>query len=433
MIQDAVEAGIAVLSGIDGQLFEFVHNGDVVSLDPQKLEIRTRIRVDALGRPNRMRVDLDAVQENTRRVCKLIGPSTRVMASLKANAYGHGALEVARAAILGGAQGLATGDPGSAAAIRCDGFDGTILVYAGANIGPAELEVASDAGLALTIQDEVSAERICRAGSRPIDVFIKIDVGHLRLGVEPQQAHILARQITCGGAARLVGVLTHLYDPGTSVDYLQEQLDRFSSAMDGLERNGLLPECRIAASSGPLISHGKLRFDPRLNWVDPGRLLLGIARPSSPEAGVYRPAFTSLKSELIQVKAIEQMPQPGHAPFDVHPGMKIGIVPIGRADGYHAIHPGHALVRGRPAKVLAVWIEHTAIDLTGIEADPGDTVTLYDSQAGSTIAMADALAVHANLRPVDLSLSLGRSVTREYLCARRAETAPGRVIGEAAR
>ena len=94
--------------------------------------------------------------------------------------------------------------------------------------------------------------------------------------------------------------------------------------------------------------------------------------------------------------------------------MTIGIVPIGRSDGYGEINPGQVIVRGTLAPVLAVWIEHLAVDLTGIAAATGDEVVLYAAQGELLMGMAEIRAARPGLRPEDVAISMGPSVRRDY-------------------
>lgn len=364
------------------------------------------------GRPNRMVVDLDAVTENCRLVRALVGPAVHVIASVKAQAYGHGAVEVAWAAVRGGAIGAAVGEVDTGLALRRAGLRGTILVYPGVAISSQTLAVTRSAGLTLTVQDFDAARNLAAAGAEGVEAFIKVDVGHMRLGVPPKDIAGLAEVVVRAGV-KVTGVMTHMFDAGLNVQWMQCQLDRFSTALDALEATGPLPAHRVAASTAILMRHDALRFDPRLNTVDPGRFLVGAVAPNDSVLGC-RAAFTRLTSELIQIKTFDDAPATGLEPFAYRPGMTVGIAPIGRSDGYADINPGQVIVRGRLAPVLAVWTEHLAVDLSGISAATGDEIVLYGAQGSLRIGMADIRAARPGLRPVDLAMSIRPSVRRDY-------------------
>jgi alanine racemase len=96
--------------------------------------------------------------------------------------------------------------------------------------------------------------------------------------------------------------------------------------------------------------------------------------------------------------------------------MRLGVLPIGRADGFAAFHAGRVLVRGRSSPVLMIWTEHTAIDLTdNPAAKAGDEAVIYGTQGLATITVQDVLKMHRDRREHDLALSLAPSVKREYL------------------
>jgi alanine racemase len=140
--------------------------------------------------------------------------------------------------------------------------------------------------------------------------------------------------------------------------------------------------------------------------------------------GEVKPALEQITSQLVQVRQVSRAAYVDDGPFPISPGMRVGILPIGRADGLPWIGAGHVLVGGRRARILRSWTEHTAVDLTDLRsAAPGQEAVLYGAQGGSTITIGDIAAVNPGTSTtVDLGVSLRSSVLRSYQGAR---TQPG--------
>jgi alanine racemase len=368
------------------------------------------------SRPNKAVVNLDAVRLNTRTVLRSVQPAA-VLAAVKADAYGHGAFEVARAAIEAGAIGAATGDLETALRLRQGGLRGMILVFPGPVFTEADLGTAASANLTLTAHDAATAEYWSNSCPAPLEVFIKVSLGLERLGLSPEDASSVARLIRNSTRLTLTGVLGHLHAPGDArKEYVQWQLDRFAVALDSLAAGGPAPVHRIVAASSALRRQAGLRFDQRLTAVDPGGILLGSGPPEHGALSQVKPALEQIASRLVQVRRVSRASYDDEGPFPLSPGMRVGILPIGRADGLPSIGAGHVLVGGRPARILRIWTEHTAIDLTDLpSAEPGQEAVLFGAQEEGAITVADVAAVNPGSNStVDIGVSLSHSVPRIY-------------------
>lgn len=184
---------------------------------------------------------------------------------------------------------------------------------------------------------------------------------------------------------------------------------------------GPAPVHRIVAASSALRRQAALRFDRRLTAVDPGSILLGSAPPEHGLLSEVKPALEQISRQLVQVRHVSRAAYADDGPFPISPGMRIGILPIGRADGRPWIGAGHVLVGGRRARILRSWTEHTAVDLTDVSsAAPGQKAVLYGAKGGSTITIGDTAAANPGTSStVDLGVSLRSSVPRSYQGARR--------------
>jgi alanine racemase len=378
------------------------------------------VRPTSATRPNQAVINLDAIRFNTRAVLSSVEPAA-VLAAVKADAYGHGAFEVARAAIEAGAIGAATSDLETAVRLRQSGLEGMILVFPGPVFTAADLEAAASASVTLTAHDAATAEYWSQSCRASLEVFIKISLGLERLGVAPEEVPSVARQVRSSACLTLTGVLGHLHAPGDArAEYIQWQLDRFGLSLDAVAASGPLPVHRIVAASAGLRRQAALRFDQRLTAVDPGSILLGSAPPEHGLLSEVKPALEQISSQLVQVRQASRPAYADDGPFPISPGMRVGILPIGRADGLPWIGAGHVLVGGERARILRSWTEHTAVDLTDLpSAAPGQDAVLFGAQGGSTITIGDIAAVNPGISTtVELGVSLRSSVPRSYYATR---------------
>jgi alanine racemase len=155
------------------------------------------------------------------------------------------------------------------------------------------------------------------------------------------------------------------------------------------------------------VYYDALRFDPRLNTVDPGRLLLGV--PPSTSRNPVRQALAALASRIIDVREAALT----SAPFKTRTGMSLGVIPLGRADGIASVVTGHVFIRETRAPIVATWVEHTSVDVTRVpDVTPGDELIIFGRQRRVEIAFAKVLSAHPAFKLVDVSTVIAASVAR---------------------
>lgn len=375
---------------------------------PRAVSIASR-----LLRPAWLEIDLDAAAENLRSVRRLVGAERKIFAVLKADGYGFGAREMAEVFVEHGADALAFADLTDAVWARRQGVSLPILVFP--NSLPATAAHVIAHRLIPTITDLDEAHAYAGAAREAIEVFVKVDAGLERLGVPAEQAVKVITAIAELPGLRLGGVCTHLHpSAGADPAYLDWQFGRFTSVLDGLAAAGVEVPVKLAASS-PLVMQHRHTY---LNAVDPGSMLYGLpssfgAAPAVP----LRPVLRALKACLIHVKDL--LPRErfaAEAPFPVPARMRLGIIPLGTADGMATLHDGRVLVRGRAAPILAgPSLEHTRVDLTAVpDARVGDEVVVIGRQGEAEIPPA-AVAARHQLAPHGVALSVRERVARVYL------------------
>jgi alanine racemase len=363
-------------------------------------------------RPTVLQVDLAAAAANVRAVRQLVGPDRKIFAVVKADGYGHGAAELGATFLAHGADALGVADLGEGIRLRQRGIVAPIVVYP--NSLPEAAPEALAHGLIPTLVDLESAHAYAQAATGPCDVFVKIDVGLERLGVPAEQAVKTITTMLELPRLRLAGLCAHPHAAAdTDPAYAEWQTARFTAVVDELLARGIGVPIRLLAAS-PFV----LRFPQTyLNAVDPGRMLYGITFPGEVSPLPLRPTLRALVTRVIALKELQPRERfADAAPFPVRAPMRLGVIPMGSADGLAWLHAGRVLVRGQAAPIVAApSLEHTRIDLTGVpEARVGDEVVIIGRQGAAEITVAEVAARHG-LGLHHVATTVGPRVTRVYV------------------
>ena len=361
-------------------------------------------------RPTRVVVDLDAIRHN---VAVLRPPGVELMAVVKANAYGHGDVRVAHAALEAGATWLGVAMVEEGLRLRLGGVEAPILVLSELPEGCEPLAVASR--LTPTVYTDAGLERLASAipGSG-IAVHVKVDTGMHRVGVWPPEDAVpfMARVVDHGLAVE--GLWTHLAKSEDDVEVTRAQVDRFSAIVASAGEAGLAPRYLHAANSGGTIRHPEARFD----LVRPGIAVVGIEPAPGVGDGLgLRPAL-SWHSAVTMVKRLPAGERLSYGQrYELAADAWIATVPVGYADGYPRAMSSRAdvLIRGRRCRVAgSVTMDQLVVDCGDLEVAPGDEVVLLGRQDADEIT-AWELAGHADTIAYEIVARIGERVPREYL------------------
>jgi alanine racemase len=353
-------------------------------------------------RAARAAISLAALRHNLRRM-REAAPQSRVLAVVKANAYGHGLATVARTLTEADGFGVACMD--EAVSLRETDVAGTIVSLQGFR-EPADLSEAAQHRIDLVLHDESQLQMLRSASlARPVSIWLKVDTGMARLGIAPERVSSVYRTLREMPQVRAVPVLmTHLAcadDRGS--DFTAHQLASFERAVAGL------PGARSIANSAALLAWPNSQYQ----WVRPGIALYGSSPFSDDDAARFglKPVMT-LTAPLLSVKKLNAGETVGYAGTWVCPeAMMIGITAIGYADGYprHARSGTPVLVNGRRTQIIGrVCMDMMMIDLRGCDARPGDEVTLW----GEDLPV-DEIARYAGTVGYDLLCAVGGKVRTE--------------------
>lgn len=354
-------------------------------------------------------IDLAALRANLQ-LARRQARGARVMAVVKANAYGHGLLPVARTLTEArpdapGADALGVACMAEALALREGGVRARIVLLEGV-ADVAELRLAADHDLEVVVHHDEQLTQLERGagGAARLRVWVKLDTGMHRLGFPPGRVPAVHERLAACRAVQTIGWMTHF----ACADDLNSgatahQLECFAAAL------GALPGERSAANSGALLGWPESRLD----WVRPGIMLYGVSpflEPGAASAGL-RPVMT-LQTRLIAVHALRKGDALGYGGAWVCPeDMTIGVAAIGYGDGYprHAASGTPLLVNGRRAALAGrVSMDMIGVDLRGHpEARPGDAVVLW----GSDLAV-EAVAREAGTIAYELLCAVNQRVSR---------------------
>jgi len=369
-------------------------------------------------RPTVATVSLEAIQVNLKAIRTALARAGRapdVIAVVKANGYGHGAVEVARALEDAGATMLACADIEEGAALREGGITGPILVFGALSV--SELDGVFAHRLTPTISTPSAAralERAAAARGIRIGCHLKIDTGMNRLGFRHDNLRRTLPPVLASPHLAIDAVYTHFATADLpESDYLDEQRRRFDRAVAALGAMGLRDVRRHAANSAALIRDTRTWYEA----VRPGLLLYGVVPPPLAAADLgLRPAL-SLSSRIVAVKGVRAGESVGYGRrWTADEPRTVAVVPAGYADGLDTRMGGRGsvLVGGRRAPVVgAVSMDMLTVDVTGLDVSPGDEVVIIGRQGSDEIS-AREMAASIGTIPWEILCRLGSRIQRMH-------------------
>ncbi|MEU3396269.1 alanine racemase [Streptomyces filamentosus] len=370
----------------------------------------------------RAEIDLGALRANVRALRARVAPHVRIMAVVKADAYGHGAERCARAALDAGADWLGTATPHEALALRAAGItDVPVMCWLWTPGDPWDAGI--EAGLDMAVSGRWALDEVTAAARRTGDtarVQLKADTGLGRNGCQPADWPALvaaALEAEKEGLVKVTGLWSHFAcadEPGHPS--IAAQLDVFRAMLDHAEKAGIEPEVRHIANSPATLTLPETHFD----LVRPGIAMYGVS--PAPELGTsaelgLRPVM-SLKASVALVKEVP----PGHGVSYGHHYVTggettLGLIPVGYADGVprHASGRGPVLVDGKVRTVAGrVAMDQFVVDLGGDRPEPGTEAVLFGSgERGEPTA--EDWAVAADTIAYEIVTRIGARVPRVYV------------------
>ncbi|HBB88813.1 MAG TPA: alanine racemase [Blastocatellia bacterium] len=371
-------------------------------------------------RPTWAEINLDALAANFQLVRNHVGPDVNVMAVVKANAYGHGAVECARRLEREGADWFGVALPEEGIELRTAGITRPILCLGGFWEGQAELCLEHNLVPVVYRLDMLEAID-CAARDRGIvaDVHLKIDTGMGRLGVRFDEVARFAPQLKEFKNVRIDGLMTHFAaadEPSCEV-LTQQQIQRFHDAVAAFREMGFDPGFVHLANSAGI-------FAERESWgnmVRPGGVLYGLWRdildPAHRDEKLR--AVMSLHSRILLLKWVPEGETVGYGcTFEASRKTLVATVPIGYDDGYlrGLSNRSHVIIRGVFATVIGrISMDLTLVDVTNVpDVKLNDEVVLLGESAGQSVT-AEYLAKTAGTLSYEVTCGIGTRVPRVFV------------------
>jgi alanine racemase len=368
--------------------------------------------------PNRVTIDLSALQYNLSRVRELIGKGTKIMGIVKSDAYGHGLIPVAMELEKLHIDSLGLDYLSEAIRLRDEGIGTPVVILLGIST-PQDAKKVLDYNLTPVIFDLDSARMLSEAGKRggrPIKVYVKIDTGMGRLGIDSKETEAFLKQLIDMKGIKVEGLFSHLsaadeQDPL----FTRTQIRNFREAVSASQRLGLELPMNTLANSAGIMRYRGAHFD----LVRPGIMLYGaLPSPDFASPPPLRHLMTFCSS-VVQVREVTHGTPIGYGRTFYADGVrKIAIISTGYSDGLSRSmsNKGQVLIHGQRARIIGrICMNLTIADVTAIkDVRKGDRVCFLGKSKGDMIT-ADDMARWADTISYEVLCSIGRRNEREYL------------------
>lgn len=360
-------------------------------------------------------VDHAAIAANLAALRRRAGERTQVIGVVKANAYGHGAVEVAATLVRLGVERLAVATVSEAIELRAAGLGGPILLLWG--IGPGDAEAVVEADLEPIVDSPATvtslASTAANAGTR-LGVHLKIDTGLGRQGIEPEAASELGRRIIASPHLQLVGTMTHLAAPDDE-KHTTHQLDRLTAALEAMQLAGIDTGIVHVGGTGAILA-GVGTF---AGAVRPGIGLYGLS-PDPFDAGAagLTPALTLRALPLRVFEVASGTPIGYGLRWTAGRTSRLATLPIGYGDGWPRSHlnNGSALVRGQRAPMVgAISMDGLVVDVSEAGSVSLDDEFVLIGRQGDEEITADEVAAQRGTINYEVTTMLRRRLPRRHL------------------
>ena len=369
------------------------------------------------ARPAWVEINLDQIAHNIGQFRQLVAPQTQIMAVVKADGYGHGAVMIGKTALSAGAESLAVAFVEEGIYLRQAGIDAPILLLGYTD--PVQFATLIEYKLTPTVFDFPTAADFSKQALTAgvvLPLHLKVDTGMGRVGLLPAEAAAVTEQIAALPAIKIEGFFTHLASAEDDDQaYTEEQLNKFNQVIETLKaKNISIPLIHAANSAAALKLPGA-----HYNLIRLGLALYGhySAAALSKCDITLKPALT-FKSRVVMVKKLP----PGSCisygcTYKTSDAELIATVPVGYADGYSRLlsNKGEVLIRGVRAPVVGrVCMDHLMVDVTHIPGTQrGDEVILYGKQGAEEITIEEAAALIGTVN-YELLCAVDKRVSRFY-------------------
>lgn len=366
-------------------------------------------------RPTVIRVDLDALRWNVARVRGRVG-AARIMATVKANAYGHGLVRTSKELLRSGVDALGVAFLEEGITLRRAGIDCPILVLGGiignqiAHFLEYDLDITASSVYKLRQIDETAG-----AMGRRANVQLKIDTGMGRIGIRPENAPALFEAALNSKNCDIRGVFSHFASShDTDGSYTQRQLELFLETVEYFSKHGVETPVRHIANSGAVLQHPESFLD----MVRPGIMLFGVYPGPEVQRSVELRPVLSMTTRVVYFKVVRAGASIGYdhtwtAPTDT----RIVTLPVGYGDGYarSLSNRGQVLINGKRYSIVGrISMDQCMVDIGQDSAFNDDEVVLLGSQGNERITVEEVAELCGTI-PYEVLTMINTRVPREYI------------------
>ncbi len=353
-------------------------------------------------------INLSNVLHNIKEIRRLIGPHVKIMAVVKADAYGHGAVSVSKA-IEKKVDYLAVATLPEAVELRCAGIKKPILILS--ETRPDNAKEIVKMGFIQTVYTYKLASALSAAAdklNKKAVVHMKIDTGMGRIGVNVDNARELFERISRLPSLKIEGIFTHFAKADENNGFTREQLKKFNAIVSKIGRKGIILH---AANSAGTLYHKASHLD----MVRIGLSMYGIYPPGAGKGTVELKAALQFKTHIVFIKNVPAgTPISYGSTYVTKRATNIATLPVGYADGLPRAlsNKGHVLIRGKRYPIVGrVCMDLTLIDVGRSDVKEGDEVVLIGSQGKETIPV-DEVAGLADTISYEIICGIGKRVPR---------------------
>lgn len=375
---------------------------------------------EEIDRPTVAITDLDALVFNYRSVRSFVGDEVRIMAVVKANAYGHGAVQCSRSLQAEGVEWFGVALPAEALELRRGGITSRILCLGGFWHGQEPLLFQQNITPAIaSLEQAERLDRIARERGEVIDVHVKFDTGMGRIGIRRDHADEFAQQMARLPGLRIEALMTHFAaaDDLAQNAFTELQADKMAEIEAVFRSKGFTPRFTDLANSPAAVAHPSTRK----SLVRLGGVLYGLGGDVLPK-GIEKPELKpvlSLRSEITHLKRVPAGESLGYGrSFVTGRDSLIATIPVGYADGLprRLSGRGRVIINDRYAPIVGrISMDWTIVDVTDItDAEVGNSVQLIGSSANCAI-LAEDLAVSTETISYEITCGIGSRVGRQFI------------------
>jgi alanine racemase len=361
-------------------------------------------------------IDLGHFAANWAEMKRLVGPGVKILQVVKADAYGHGAIEISNAALRNGASLLGVANADEGVQLRVSGIAAPILILSPATDSEIDqiikynlIPSVSDLGFARELQI-----RACKAGIRA-PIHFEVDTGMGRGGTIQTDACRTIREIASMPDLNIEGIFTHFSESEILSYYNNLQWRGFRDVLGTLQTNGIQIPLRHISNSGAILNYPEYHLD----MVRPGIMSYGIYPSPETRNRAFLAPVMSFKTRVVLVKEFPEGYSIGYGRTFItrHP-TKIATIPVGYGDGFGWLlsNQGEALIRGKRVPIAGrISMDMCTLDVSQIpECVVGDEIVLMGEQEGERIT-ADEIATKTNSISYEILCALGKRAPRIFL------------------